>query len=106
MKKGFKNGIIVTVISVLFFAFAACASGSKGSAPKATPEEITAAEAEVQQAEANLAVAEAEARQAAEMAAADRSPANIAFFMEKKDAWDTATQVLNRAKTKLKRLQS
>jgi uncharacterized lipoprotein YajG len=92
------------MLLVLSLVLAACASGPE--APKATPEEIAAAEAEVQQAEANLATAEAEARQAGEVARDDRSAANIAAFMEKKDAWDAANDALNKAKAKLRRLRS
>jgi uncharacterized lipoprotein YajG len=103
MKKSIAVSLIV--FSVFSFVLAACASSPKETAPKATAEEIDAARAEVTEAEANLATAEAEAREAAEVANADRSSANIAAFMEKKDAWDTANQALTKAKAKLKKLQ-
>jgi uncharacterized lipoprotein YajG len=104
MKK--KTSLSFLMLLVLSLALAACASGPKETAPKATPEEIAAAEAEVQQAEANLAAAEAEARQAGQVAAEDRSAGNIAVFMEKKDAWDAANETLNKAKAKLRKLKS
>jgi hypothetical protein len=103
MKRSIAVSLIV--LSVFSFVLGACASGPKEDAPKATAEEVAAARAEVTQAEANLATAEAEAREAAAVANEDRSSDNIAAFMAKKDAWDTANQALTRAKANLKKLQ-
>ena len=103
MKKNIALSIIMLLI--LSFVFAACGSSPKAEKAPPSPEEIAAAEAEVQAAEEKLAQAEAEARVATDIAKENQTQENIAAFYEKYEAWDKANKELTQAKNKLKKLQ-
>jgi multidrug resistance efflux pump len=92
--------LLMFMVLALSLALSACASG-----PKATPEEIAAAEAEARTAQEQLTIAAREAYEAMETARDNQTPENISAFMVKRDAYTTAQANLEKANANLKKLK-